>query len=280
MFDKEAAQDLYVTNLIKAFWKQLNEGDADSTALLSGIAQATATEHLKAYMREPNDQQAMTELGLDGDPAASGANVQLVFHNNYGLNKVDYYLRRKIETDVALDYDSFARVTTTAIITNTAPSSGPLTDLLGKSPKKQGINRMLLASLLPRGSTAEEYVEVRGDNKPRSLAHFVYKDDGFPVAWNVLRLRPSETASLTIDYTMPDAINLARDGEFQMSLLPQPATVPIGDDVTISPPEGLLIQDAGQVQSEPAKTLTLSGHPGSGEGDSHDAAPRGGLERT
>ena len=256
-FDKEAAQDLYVTNLIKAFWKKLNEGDVDSPALLSGIAQATATEHLKAYMREPNDQQAMTELGLDGEPAASGANVQLVFHNNYGLNKVDYYLRRKIETDVALDYDGSARVTTTAIMTNTAPSSGPLTDLLGKSPRKQGINRMLLAFLMPRGSTAQEYVEVRG-GKPRSSTPFVYKDDGFPVAWKVLRLRPGETARYTIDYSMPDA-NLSQDGEFQMSLLPQPATVPDNYSVTILPPEGLLIQDAGKVGSEPAKTLTFSG---------------------
>jgi len=258
-FERETAQDQYVTNLIQAFWKQLSQGDVDSPALLSGIAQAATTEHFKAYMRAPHDQQTMKELGVDGAPASSGDNVQLVFHNNYGLNKVDYYLRRRITTNVALDYDGSARVSTTAIMTNTAPPSGPISDLLGKSPRKQGINRMLLAFLLPREASAQKYVEARSDNSRRSSAPFVYKDDGFPVAWNVLNLRPGETGRFTIVYTVPDAINLSKDGEFELTLLPQSATVPDNYAVTISPPEGLRIQDAGLAGSEPAKSLSFSG---------------------
>ena len=63
-------------------------------------------------MRDPAVMGSMRSLGVSGDPSDPGQNPQLIFANNYGANKIDYYLRRETRTDIRLQSSGDAVVTT------------------------------------------------------------------------------------------------------------------------------------------------------------------------
>src|SRR5918994_6691307 len=99
-----------------------SSGDVD---LVTGVGAAASTSHLKVYSRDDATQDKLEELGVDGDFTDAGPNVQMVFTNNYGPTKLDYFLHRSIDTSIALQAQDEARIRTTVTLTNTAPADVP-----------------------------------------------------------------------------------------------------------------------------------------------------------
>ncbi|HEY7873943.1 MAG TPA: DUF4012 domain-containing protein, partial [Actinomycetota bacterium] len=152
-FPRPAAQNLFLGHLIDKFWRKVQKGELKGPALVEGLGHAVASQHLKVFSATPAEQSALETLGADGSYASEGPNVQMVFNNNYGLNKVDFYLHWEIETVAELTPQGEALVTTTAHLENRAPK-GPRSLILGQENRrlKPGENRMTLNFLVPRGS--------------------------------------------------------------------------------------------------------------------------------
>jgi hypothetical protein len=242
-FPTPAAQNLYLGDLIGKFWTRVQDGDLEAGPFAQGFAKAVRTQHLKVYSSRPAEQEALAELGAEGDYTDEGDHVQMLFHNNYAANKVDYFLEREVDTSIRLQEDGGAHVTVSVDLENSAPA-GPPSDLLGRLAYKgypPGFNGMFLNLVLPREATVYRFFQ-NGEQSP----YILDEDDGFPVAWDLVELDPGESSNVTIRYRVPSVFEETPQGaRYQLKLLPQALVRPDSYSVEIFPPPDMEFVDDG-----------------------------------
>jgi hypothetical protein len=228
-------QNTFLTDLVSRFWRDLRGAEFESQALADAIGEAASSRHLQLYTRDEAVQAHLADLDITGDYASSGPNVQMVFHNNYGINKVDFFLERSIDTSISLHTDGSADVTTKVTLVNNAPA-GPSSLLLDSSDPdvKTGVNSMLLSFLLPESSEV-----VTLDMNGEDTLPFEYFDENHPVAWTVLDIPPRQSEVVTLRYRVHGVIT--RDGKFMYSLVPQPTARSDRYSLVVVPPVGFAI---------------------------------------
>ncbi len=123
--DDSEQQNRYLAGVTKGFWDTLAAGDVDVPALAAGAGGSVSSGHIKIYSHDRATQSAIRALDADGGVLNEGRNAQLVYHNNFGANKVDYFLTRRIETTVRLDERGGARVRTTVDDEELGPQRAP-----------------------------------------------------------------------------------------------------------------------------------------------------------
>jgi hypothetical protein len=255
-FPTPEAQNLYLGDLIGKFWTRVQEGDLEPGPFAQGFAKAARTQHLKVYSSRPDEQEALASLDAEGDYSDEGDHVQMLFHNNYAANKVDYFLDREVSTTVALQEDAGAHVTVSIDLTNHAPA-GPPSDLLGRRAFKgyaPGFNGMFLNLLLPREATVYRFLQ-----DGEQSAYILDEDDGFPVAWDLVELDPGETSNVTVRYRVPSVFEETPQGaRYQLKLLPQALVRPDSYSVEVIPPPGKKLVDDGSGNVEDG-VLRMSG---------------------
>lgn len=236
-FEDPDRQNLYLAQLVNSFWTKIRDGDFDPDGFAKGLGQAVSSRHLSIYSRNSRSQRVLREIGAAGEYASKDdANVQMIFHNTYSINKVGYFLRRSISTDIELTERGEALVTTRIGMRNRAPE-GPPSLLLGPGVKGDppGMNRMLFNLLAPRGAVFEK-VEVDG----REVALLEYRDGKFPVAWDLLEMPAGTDSRVEVTYRVTNAISV-RDGvpRFNFRIVPQALVKPDRFSLTIAAPAGL-----------------------------------------
>lgn len=240
-FDDPDQQNRYLARLVDSFWTAIKKGEFDPTRFAEGIGDSAATRHLSVYTRTRDSQRAMSQVEAAGEYVRSDENnVQLVFHNNYAVNKVDTFLERSISTDIELTERGEALVTTRIDMRNRAPD-GPPSLLLGPGLEGDppGMNRMLFNLLAPRGAVFEK-VEVDG----KEVALLEYRDGKFPVAWELLEMPAGSDSRVEVTYRVTNAISV-RDGvpRFNFRIVPQALVKPDRFSLTIEAPAGLALAE-------------------------------------
>jgi Protein of unknown function (DUF4012) len=246
-FENQKDQSAYLSSLVEQFWGKVAAGELDSGAFLSAAGSAASTGHLKVFDSTDEHQDALEKVHADGGIGSYGPNTQLVFHNQLGAIKIDYFLRRKVDTQIRLDDAGTAHVTTTVTMRNTAPD-GPPSLLLGPHYPNDapGLNRMLLSVALPE--TAEQ-IETFIDGKQST------PDEGMetthPVVSDFLEIPSGKTKTYEVTYELPKAVSTVEDSDtFELTLQRQPSATPDILRVTITPPKGFSIMDpVGQAGS-------------------------------
>lgn len=251
-FDDVNDQSRYLAGLIDVFWRRLN-GDIDAHGFVSGLASAASTNHLKAYV--PEQAEALGELRVDGDFTAAGPNVQVVFNNNYGVNKMDYFLYRRVETTVRLLEDGSAEVTTTATLRNDAPTDAARSLVFGPGTggiERPGLNAMFLHFILPEDSKLDSFVNEGKRRRPYSGS-----DGGRHMVFDFFDIPAGESRTATVRYAIPHAFDTGDAGSFALTMWPQ-ATVNADDfSLQFIAPDGQILvdPDTGQRMEE----MSLSG---------------------
>lgn len=242
-FPTPQAQNRYLGELIGTFWKRVRDGAIEPGAFAQGFAQAVRTQHLKVYSSRPAEQDALRRLDADGDYTDEGDQIQMLFHNNYAANKVDYFLEREVDTSIRLQADGGAHVTVSVDLENSAPA-GPASDLLGRPSFKgypPGFNGMFVNFVLPREATVYRFLQ-NGEQSP----YILDEDDGFPVAWDLVELDPGESSNVTIRYRVPSVFQETPQGAtYRMKLLPQALVRPDAYTVELFPPPNMELVDDG-----------------------------------
>ena len=242
-FPTPEAQNLYLGDLIGQFWARVQEGDLEPGPFAQGFAKAVRTQHVKVYSVRPADQEALRALDAEGDYSDEGDHVQVLFHNNYAANKVDYFLERQVDTSIRLQEDGGAHVTVSVDLTNNAPA-GPASDLLGRFAFKgypPGFNGMFVNLIMPREATVYRFLQ-NGEQSP----YILDEDDGFPVAWDLVELDPGESSNVTVRYRVPSVFEETPQGaRYQLKLLPQALVRPDRYTVEVFPPPDMEIVDDG-----------------------------------
>ncbi len=240
--DDPEQQNRYLAGVTRGFWEAVAAGDVDVAALARGAGGSVPAGHLKIYSQDERTQNAIRALGADGGVFDEGPNAQLVFHNNYGANKVDYFLKRRIETTVRLDERGGARVETSVVMKNAAPS-GPPSPLLGPGVRGEetGLNRMLLEFLLPEGARVKE-LTIEGRSVPPWIEH----ERALPSVSETLGIPPGGRKRASLSYDLPEASSWSgRQGRFSMTLLPHTTVTPDQFVLMIVPPQGYRAEGVG-----------------------------------
>jgi hypothetical protein len=242
-FPTRRTHNAFLGELIGQFWTRVQEGDLDAGPFARGFATAVRTQHLKVYSTRDGEQDALRQLDAEGDYTDEGDQVQMLFHNNYAANKVDYFLDRTVDTSVRLQGDGGAHVTVSVDLTNNAPA-GPPSDLLGREEFKgypPGFNGMFLNLLLPREATVYRFLQ-----NGAQAAYILDEDDGFPVAWDLVELDPGESSNVTIRYRVPSVFEQTPQGaRYTLKLLPQALVRPDSYSVEVFPPPDKKFVDDG-----------------------------------
>jgi hypothetical protein len=235
-----AAQNRFLVGVIRNFWDSVQRGNVSAPRMVAALGEATRTHHFKAFSIYEGDQTALEQLDADGLYSSLGSNVQLVFHNSYSVSKVDYFLKRSIETEVRILADGAAEVTSTVTLDNNAPS-GPPSLLLEPGVKGQplGTNAMVLHFLLPEGSTVQRF-EVDGV----SLEPLLLQEAAHSVAAELVTVPSGQQARALISYRIPSAARISDDGgEFAMTLFPQTVVNADRFSLSVTAPEGFSVEE-------------------------------------
>lgn len=225
---RTAQRHRYVGEIIEKIWSAVTEGIGDPTALLDALNRAAREQHLKVYASDPTSEAAMNDLELSGDPTLFGPRVQTFGQNSLLTSKVDFFLRREIDTHIELDDDGSANVRTTITIENRAPE-GPPSVVLG-SGSSLGSASLSLQMLLPEGAS-----EIFVHNRPGETDESV---GGRPLATTRLSIPSGSKSRATLTYELP-----APDvpGTFEFVLLPAPLAFPDRASVHVLAPEGFCV---------------------------------------
>ena len=235
LYEDPDEQARYLADIVEAFWIKVSDGDLDATVMMDSIGELARTRHVKVFHEDGSVEHALRVLNVGGGYGASNQNVQLVFNNNYSVNKIDYFLERHVGTTIRLQADGSAEVQVAVELENTAPS-GPPSNLLGPGipGDEPGLNRMTLNVLLPRGATPNE---IRIDG--RKAAILKYADTDHPVVWNLIEIPAGATVRTVLTYTIPGAATISGDrGHFEMSFVPQTSVNDDSYEVRVLPPDG------------------------------------------
>jgi hypothetical protein len=219
-FATRKEQNEFLIALVRAFWDRIESGDLDFPALASGVGEMVQSRHLLVYSTDDEDEEVLEELGAAGALESLGQNLQMVFHNNYGVNKVDYYLRRAIQTEIEVASNGDLRVETSVRLRNRAPS-GRESDLLGGKETRlaPGANRMTLNFVLPKGANAGRFLVDGEETVPA-----VQRDSGHPLVWDVLTIPPGGESIVKLVYEVPNGASIGADGgSMSFTFVPQAA---------------------------------------------------------
>lgn len=241
-FSSRAAQNRFLSGVVAGFWRALSSGRFDGNRLVSAIDRAVDGGHLKLWLARPKEQEVIRALEAQGDPTAWGENLQMVWSNNYSSNKVDYFMRRAIDTEVRPLDEETVSVTTEMSLHNLAPESGPEA-LLGQpiAGHPAGTARMTLNFLLPADATIKE-LAVDADERNLTL----YQDSGREVVWTELIIPPGEETVVGVGYEFPRE----ERGRLEFVLFPQ--TSPRPDRYSI------MFRDSAQEEIVSASALPVS----------------------
>lgn len=235
---RQREQRPIIRDVITQFWSQLSSGDVDGPALVRGMSDAIATRHLQVYSAHRDSERSLASLDADGSLDAYGPNVQLVYHNALGANKVDYFLHRDISTTIDVAASGDLDVTTNVSMRNDAPS-GPPSILLGGlgANARPGESQMAFDILMPRRATFSHFSE-----KGRRYYPLKGSDDGRPRVWDVIFIRPGGSYDLGVQYTVPHAVALdSTSAHLSFAFIPQAMVNPDSLDLRIDPPPGYSI---------------------------------------
>lgn len=236
-FDDPLEQNRYLGGLVNGLWTALGTGSVDAEALASGMAAAAQGQHLKVYATEARDQDALVRLEIDGTYSDEGANVQLVFNNNAGANKIDYFLKRSVDTTVTLQGDGSALVETVIEMDNSVPPDAPDSLVFGPGIEGDeiGDNGMVASMLMPQSSQLRS-LTIDAERSPALQG----REGEYPVAYDLVVLPPGEVSVVEVTYLMRDAWD-PKTGDFDFVLYPQATVTPDAYTITVIAPDNAAI---------------------------------------
>ena len=130
---------------------------------IESIRNSARGRHFALWMRDPDVQAAVADIGLAGDLSDTDHDYLAVFNQNTNISKSDYWQKRTVTSDVQLRADGSAEVEMTISVYNDSPPYGANQDLgdnRGGSTRTRW-NGMTLGVFLPHDVEDLERRRVR-----------------------------------------------------------------------------------------------------------------------
>ncbi len=196
--------------------------------------------HFALWMRDPDLQAAVAEIGLAGNLSDTAHDYVAVFNQNTNASKADYWQKRAVSSEVRLAEDGSARVRLTVSVHNDSPPY-----VQGFPDPRGGTyvtkwNGMTVGAFLPDGA---EVRSATAAGRPQGTRTFDYY--GRPYKLLRLTLPPGETREAVLEYDVPAAAVAPGDGTltYRLDATPQGLVTPQALSVTVRWPEGYDVDD-------------------------------------
>ena len=212
----------------------------DGVAKIESLRDSAAGRHFAMWMRDPEVQAAVAEVGLAGTLSETDHDYLAVFNQNTNVSKSDYWQRRRIASDVTLRPDGSASVRLTITVHNDSP---PYTQAFADPRGGTSITRwngMSLGVFLPRDV---EITSAMSMGRVSGTDTFDYY--GRPYKLLRLWLPPGETREAVLEYDVPAAADALDDGtlRYRLDLTPQGLVTPEAVSVTVAWPPGYEVSE-------------------------------------
>lgn len=226
------------------------DADPDPQALAEELAAMARGRHLALWSDDPAVQADLVEGGVAGAVEAAGGDISsFVVHNLGGGdrdgNKLDYYGRRQTTVRVTVDADA-ALVEQEIALRNTAPARGLPVYVAGRVTP--GIVNALVTLALPAAAG-----EVGFSRDGTALPPLPQPEGDHAVVTDVVSIPPGVVVTWRLRYRLP-----LQDGDYRLSLFPQPVAVDSGLSVELGPADGTTLAGAAGTQLTDGR-LALSG---------------------
>ena len=132
----------------------LLQGDGDSLEAFTALAGAAGEGHIQLRASRPEVQAALLRGGVAGAMPDPEGDFLAVVGNAGSAAKLDYYVRRSVAYEVALNEDGSAASTMTLTLQNKAPSSGISHRVIGPNAPglEAGEQRLILSTYAADGA--------------------------------------------------------------------------------------------------------------------------------
>lgn len=233
--DNEARHDLNLA-IVPVFADRLLS-PGQGVDKINSLRDSAQGRHFAIWMRDPDLQAAVSDVGLAGDLSDTDHDYIGVFNQNTNASKSDYWQRRSVTSKVTLREDGSARVRLTISVHNDSPPYGAnqeFGDPRGGSSRTRW-NGMTLGVFLPDGvEVASTFVA------DRPVGTDVFDYYGRPYKLLRLVLPPGETRDAVLEYDVPAAAVALDDGTltYRLDATPQGLVTPQALSVTVQWPDG------------------------------------------
>ena len=209
----------------------------NSLEKIESLRSSAQGRHFALWMRDPELQAAITDVGLAGDLSDTSHDYIAVFNQNTNISKSDYWQRRTVTSDVTLRPDGSASVLLTISVHNDSPPYGAnqeFGDPRGGSSRTRW-NGMSLGVFLPRDVTITSAFTNGQANGTDVFDYY-----GRPYKLLRLTLPPTETREAVLEYDVPAAADALGDGSlrYHLDLTPQGMVTPEAVSVNVKFPQG------------------------------------------
>jgi len=223
-------------------------GDPARIAFVLGTA--VRDRHLMLYLGRPEEQALVQRIGLAGDLPVRRSDSLLVVNQNFGANKLDFYLRRRVHYAVHLQpAGASARLSGRLEVTldNTAPSEGLPQYVIGPNRPEvaPGENYTFFSAYLPTA-----LVNADLDGAPTKLDSAT--ELGRNVYSSFVSIPSHSTRKIGLD--IDGTVGLLPGGWYDIHLFKQPLLFPDDVSVEIDVPSGFrIVETKGLDRVDPSR---------------------------
>ncbi len=211
-------------------------GPGNGVDKIESLRDSARGRHFAMWMRDPDVQAAVTDIGLAGELSDTEHDYLAVLNQNTNASKSDYWQRRSLTSDVRLRPDGSAKVRLTITVHNDSP---PYANQEFGDPQRGSSrtrwNGMTLGVFLPLDV---DVTSATVADQPVGTDVFDYF--GRPYKLLRMTLPPTETRTAVLEYVVPAAADALDDGTltYHLDATPQGMVIPEAVSVTVHWPEG------------------------------------------
>ena len=229
-----------------AAFEQILHGSGGAS-VIDSAAGAVAGGHIRFVSFDPAEQEILDRLGVTGSLRSDALDNVLITVQNFGADKLDYWMRRSIEHRCSIHDTGFARCRTTVSLTNETPLglNEYVTQIADrdKHPYQYGAYLGYLEAYVPDGA------DLTGgtlDGRPQTF--FPESEDGRKSLGMYFATEREETTTLEVSYDLD-----VPDAGYSLELTPQPLTsdAEVEVDIRVRPDwtiEGPGTRSEGRIQ--------------------------------
>jgi hypothetical protein len=225
----------------QAVWEKLTAGDfASADELVDALAPAVRGRRVQVFSAAADEQSFFVRVGAAGTMAPVRGDYLGVVTQNFGGNKIDWFLRREISYDLTYDPETRqASGTVRIVLHNDAPTEGYsalVIDSIEGFTAEPGTNRTWLDVY-----TALPVTDATVDGEPLALERGQELGRNVYATELVLASRTTTTVELEVRGALRDG-----DDAYRLDVLGQPV---VGNDrltVTVRDPAGRLLAGSGE----------------------------------
>jgi hypothetical protein len=234
MYPDNAARKDLNRAIVPLFAERLLD-PGDGLEKIESLRTSAQARHFAMWMRDPDLQSAVADIGLAGELSDTRHDYLAVFNQNTNRSKADFWQERTVASQVRLREDGSARVRLTISVHNDSPPYvQPFPDPRDGTYVTKW-NGMTVGAFLPEGA---DLTSATAAGKPQGTRLFDYY--GRPYKLLRLILPPGTTREAVLEYDVPAAAVAPGDGTltYRLDATPQGLVVPQAVTVDVRWPEG------------------------------------------